>query len=108
MGFRVVCISRTTAAGGETIGQAVAQRLGFRYVDEQIIERAAQQAQVDPALVAAVEHRQPLLRRLLDQIAIGAELTGIVTLGTGVPVDAFMPSSVAAYKPNAGHLSGFP
>jgi hypothetical protein len=103
MEFRVVCISRTTAAGGEAIGQAVAQRLGFRYVDEQIIERAAQQAQVDPALVAAAEHRQPLLRRLLDKIAIGAELTGIVTLGTGVPVDAFVPSP-SAYNPDTNDL----
>jgi cytidylate kinase len=88
MGFRVVCISRTTAAGGENIGQAVAQRLGFRYVDEQIIERAAAQAQVNPALVAKVEHRQPLLQRLLEKIPQGAELAGMVTLSTGVPVDA--------------------
>ena len=95
MGFRVVCISRTTAAGGENIGRAVAQRLGFRYVDEQIIERAAQQAQVDPAVVAAAEHRQPLLRRLLDKITMGAELAGTVTLGTGVPVDAFVPPPAA-------------
>src|SRR4030095_9503986 len=51
MSFRVVCISRSTAAGGESIGQAVAQRLDFRYVDEQIITKAAQEAQVDPALV---------------------------------------------------------
>ncbi len=90
MGFRVVCISRTTAAGGEDVGQAVAQRLGFRYVDEQIIERAAQQAQVTPALVAKAEQRQPLLQRLLERIPPGSEFAGIVTLATGVPVDAFV------------------
>jgi hypothetical protein len=103
MGFRVVCISRTTAAGGEHIGQAVAQRLGFRYVDEQIIERAAQQAQVDPGLVAAAEHRQPLLRRLLDKLASGAELTGMVTLEAGMPVDASTPLP-AAYKLDVNDL----
>lgn len=96
MGFRVVCISRTTAAGGENVGQAVAQRLGFRYVDEQIIKRAAQQAQVEPALVAKTEHRQPLLQRLLEKIPQGVGLAGIVTLGTGVPVDAFVPSPAAS------------
>jgi cytidylate kinase len=95
MEFRVVCISRTIAADGETIGEAVAQRLGFQYVDEQIIERAAQQAQVDPALVAAAEHRQPLLRRLLDKMAIGAELAGIVSLEPGMPVDALAPLPTA-------------
>lgn len=97
MSFRVVCISRTIGAGGESIGQAVAQRLGFRYVDEQIIEKAAQQAQVDPALVAAAEHRQPLLKRVLDKMAMGAELAGAVTLATGVPFDAFVPTP-AVYR----------
>jgi cytidylate kinase len=97
MSIRVVCISRTIAAGGETIGQAVAQRLGFRYIDEQIIEKAAQQAQVDPALVAAAEHRQPLLQRLLDKLARGSDLAGTVTLATGVPLDVFVPSP-AAYR----------
>jgi cytidylate kinase len=95
MNVRVVCISRSIAAGGEGIGQLVAQQLGFRYVDEQIITKAAQQAQVDPALVAAAEHRQPLLRRVLDKMALGAELAGTVTLATGVPVDAFTPAPVA-------------
>ena len=93
MSFRVVCISRTIAAGGESIGRAVAERLGFRYVDEQIIEKAAQQAQVDPALVAAAEHRQSLLKRVLDKMALGAELAGTVTLATGVPLDVFVPPS---------------
>ncbi len=96
MGFRVVCISRTTAAGGEDVGQAVAQRLGFRYVDEQIIERAAQQAQVTPALVAKAEQRQPLLQRLLERIPPGAEFAGIVTMATGVPVDAFVAAPVVS------------
>jgi CMP/dCMP kinase len=103
MSFRVVCISRSTAAGGESIGQAVAQRLDFRYVDEQIIKKAAQQAQVDPALVAATEHRQPLLKRLLDKMPTGAGLASTVTLATGVPVDAFVPSS-GSYRADSSDL----
>jgi hypothetical protein len=67
-GFGVVCISRTVCAEGERIGRTVAQRLGYRYVDEEIITKAARDAQVDPALVAAAEHRQPLLRRLVAEI----------------------------------------
>lgn len=93
MGFRVVCISRTTAAGGEDVGEAVAQGLGFRYVDEQIIKRAAQQAQVDPALVAKAEHRQPLLQRLLEKMPRGGDVAGIVAVATGAPVGTFVPSS---------------
>jgi cytidylate kinase len=84
MAFRVVCISRTTAAGGENVGQRVAQGLGFRYVDEQIIRRAAQQAQVDPGLVAKAEQHQPLMQRLLEKLPRGAEVAGVVAAATGV------------------------
>jgi len=93
MAFRVICISRAVAAEGESIGVAVAQRLGFRYVDDQIITRAAQQAQVDPKLVEAAEHRRPLLERVLDKLAMAQELAGPMTLATGLPVDAFTSGS---------------
>lgn len=99
MAFRVVCISRTTAAGGEDVGQAVAKGLGFRYVDEQIIERAAQHAQVNPAVVAKAEHRQPLLQRLLESIPTGADVAGFVTLSTGVPLDALTQSTLPRVDP---------
>jgi cytidylate kinase len=92
MGFRVVCISRTTAAGGEEIAQAVAQQLNFRYVDDEIIRLAAQRAQVDPALVANAEHRQPLLQRLLEKIPRGAEVAKIVGGAAGVPVGPSVPA----------------
>lgn len=95
MSFRVICISRTLGAGGEAIGHAVAQRLGFRYIDEQIIERAAQLAQVDPKVVASTEHRQPLLQRLLDKLSLAHELVGPMTLATGVPLEAFIPQPAA-------------
>src|SRR5579862_5693278 len=94
MSFSVICISRTTAAGGENVGDAIAQRLGFRYVDEQIIERASQLAQVDAKLVEAAEHRRPLLQRLIDKLATAYDLAGPVSLATGVPVDAFVPAPV--------------
>jgi cytidylate kinase len=89
MKTRVVCISRAIAAGGEAVGEVVARRLGFRYVDEEIISRAANQAQVDAALVAAAEQRKPLLERLLDKLPTAHDLAGAVTLSTGVPVDIF-------------------
>jgi cytidylate kinase-like protein len=89
MDVRVVCVSRTIAAGGEAVGELIARRLEFRYVDEQIIALAAREAQADPALAAAAEHRQPLLQRLLEKLPSARGLAGAVTLATGVPVDAF-------------------
>ncbi len=48
MACRVICISRFLGAGGEEIGRSVAGKLGFRYVDDEIIARAAEKAGVDP------------------------------------------------------------
>jgi cytidylate kinase len=89
MGARVICISRTLAAGGETVGELVAKHLGFSYVDEQIITLAAREAQVDPKLVSAAEQRQPVLQRLLEKLPTVSGLAGAVTVATGIPVDAF-------------------
>ena len=46
-GTRVVAISRAAGAEGERIGALVAERLGFRYVDEEIITLAAEKQGVD-------------------------------------------------------------
>jgi len=86
-GFRVICISRTVCAEGERIGRTVAQRLSYRYVDEEIITKAARNAQVDPALVAVAEHRRPLLQRLLAEIPTIWDLAGAVALTAGVPAN---------------------
>jgi Cytidylate kinase-like family len=88
MAAQVVCISRAHAALGEEIGGLVADRLGFRYVDEQVIQQAARLAQVEPRVVAAVEQRQPLLRALVDKLATARDLVGPATLMVGVPLRA--------------------
>jgi len=66
---QAICISRSTGAEGEAVGRAVAQRLGFRYVDDEVVEEAAKRAGVDRALVADAEHRKPLVIRILALIA---------------------------------------
>jgi len=70
---RVVCISRAAAAGGEEIGWIVAQRLGLRYVDEEIIELAAEHANVASTVVAEVEAPKSIVRRVVEALdAIGS------------------------------------
>jgi cytidylate kinase len=64
----VVCISRDVGAGGEDIGRAVASQLGFRYVDEEIVRRVAEQSGIDHATVAGAEERRGLIARLLDAV----------------------------------------
>ena len=77
MAAKVVCISRTLAAGGEEIGQAGGERLGFRVIDPGLIQRAAEKADVQPERVARTEHRQSLIRRLISSIAF-AEPSGVL------------------------------
>lgn len=104
MTFSVICISRSLAAGGEGVGQAVAARLDRRYVDEQIISLAAEQAQVDPKVVAATEQRKPLLQRIIDRLANAHDIAGVVTLASGVPVDIFAGAQPPAYSPTDDDL----
>jgi cytidylate kinase len=104
MAHRVVCISRTLAAGGELIGQSVAQRLGFRYVDEEIVSKAAEKAGVDPAVVAAAEHKQPLLKRLLDALASSPMMVDPLASASGLPVSMYFPGGVVPTRPFADDL----
>lgn len=85
MAARVVCISRTHAALGEEIGALVAARLGFQYVDEQVIDRAARLAQVDAKVVAAVEQRRPLLQAVIAKLAAARDLLGPAALAPVIP-----------------------
>lgn len=72
MPSQVVCVSRTLGADGEEIGYAVASSLGFCYIDEEIVVRAAAEADIEPAIVAEAERRQPLIERILAAIGSSA------------------------------------
>ena len=74
MTTRVICISRARGALGEQVGRLVSDRLGLRYVDEEIVARAAEREDVDPGLVADTERRKSLVERILSGLAAsGAE-----------------------------------
>jgi cytidylate kinase len=65
MPTRIVTISHATGAGGDTVGRMVATRLGFRYIDEEIISAAAAKEELDPNLVADAERRKGFLARII-------------------------------------------
>jgi cytidylate kinase len=69
MAYRVVTIARTLGAGGEDVAHAVAGKLGFRHVDDEIIVKAAAKAGVSPEEVERAEQRRPLVLRLIDAMA---------------------------------------
>jgi len=63
-------------AGGEEIARLVSERLGFAYVDEQIISRAAERGGIDPETVADEERRKSLMSNLLAVMADGGAMYG--------------------------------
>ena len=73
---RVICISALDGAGGEEVGRLVAERLGLRLIDEEIVVRAAREAGVASHVVADAEQRKSLVGRVLKEILAGSPGTG--------------------------------
>src|SRR6266446_5999331 len=94
MSIGVVCISRAAAAGGEMIGRIVSQRLGFRYVDEEIVRKAAEKAHVDAHDVEAAEHKQPFIMRLIDSMSAAETLIDPLAFTSGLPLEVYYQSGV--------------
>ena len=78
---KVVAISRAIGAEGERIGALVAERLGFRYVDEEIISSAADKQGVDPATIADAERRRGVLMRILEGLGQSGAASATATPG---------------------------
>jgi len=72
-----VCISRAIGADGEEVGRLVADALGFRYVDEEILLAAAEKEGLDPERLARVERTRRGLSRLEVDIVTGGALDEI-------------------------------
>lgn len=86
---RIVAISHATGAGGGNIGRSVANRLGFRYVDDEIIQFAAGRHGLDAELVADVERRKGLLDRILDDMGSASMMDPSGGIGM-LPPEAFV------------------
>lgn len=53
--MRIITIARPFGAGGQTLGERVSNRLGFRLVHEEMVNAVAEKAQVSPDWVRSVE-----------------------------------------------------
>jgi cytidylate kinase len=65
---RIICISHLTGAEGEAVARGVAERMGFRYLDEEIIETAAEWVDLHPSVVGEVERRKSLMTRISESM----------------------------------------
>ena len=95
MARAVVCISHATGAGGEDVGKQVAEQLGYVYVDEEIVARAAAAGGLEPRDVADEERRKSFAIRMLEALGEGS---AEVWMAGGVPgtIEGLKPADVRA------------
>lgn len=58
---RIITISREFGAGGGEIGRKVAQKLGYDYIDKELIIKAARETNVDPEKMIKLDEKVPLI-----------------------------------------------
>jgi cytidylate kinase len=82
----VLCVSHTTGSDGDEIARRVAEQLGYLYVDEDIVARAAAQGGLDPGDVADEERRKTYARRILEALAEGGGDPVVLAATAGMEV----------------------
>jgi cytidylate kinase-like protein len=95
MDCTVVTVARTLGAHGEEVARRVADKLGFQYVDDEIITWAAQQAGVSPESVSEAERTPPLMARILASLAVAPIEPGAYTAPELMPLPDY---SSQAYR----------
>lgn len=90
----VVCVSHATGSGGADLGRAVAEKLGFRLIDEEVISRAAEAQKVSVEELADAERRRSLLERILHDVAFGAAAAGYDMTVVMAPTDMLDQNSL--------------
>lgn len=79
MSSRVICIARVKGGGGESVGAAVADALGFHLADEEIIQQAAAAEGITVDELAEVERRNSTISRLMRSLALSGAAEGALS-----------------------------
>lgn len=77
MAAKVVTFAVQLGSGGNDIARVVAQKLGYRFLDHEVISKAAEIAGVSPETIAAAERWPTFVERMLERLA----LTTVVSEG---------------------------
>ena len=93
MAYKVITISREFGTGARTIGQKLAEELGFAYYDRAIIQMAAEKSGLSPDFIAKNEEKTN--NNFLFNIATSAYISSGINLQYTVPVNdrAFIAQS---------------
>lgn len=94
VGCSVVCVSHATGAGGEEIGKQVAEKLGYLYVNEEIVVSAAADSGLEPRDIADEERRKSFASRFLDLLAESGGDALTLSTPSGEAMGAVSPADV--------------
>jgi CMP/dCMP kinase len=88
----IITIAREHGAQGEAVGRAAADRLGWRYVDREIIAQAAALAHVSEATIEQAQRVPSLLTRMMEALGrypAGFELAEAIPTVPPLSSDAY-------------------
>lgn len=94
MACSVICVSRATASGGEDIGKQVAEKLGYLYVDEEIVAKAAAEGGLEPRDIADEERRKSFAARFLDGLAQSGGDAFTMSAPVAAVMDGMRPADI--------------
>ena len=81
-----ITITRLFGSGGGEVARRVAESLGWRLVDNSLIDAIAKGLHKTPAAVQAIDERAPsLAERVADALALGGGEVVAASLGTPMP-----------------------
>jgi cytidylate kinase len=80
---QVICISRLLGAGGADVGRMVADSFGYRFVDEEIVQQAAESHGVSVEELADAERRTTVIDRLIRNLTLAGGAAGLMVSGAG-------------------------
>ena len=75
----IITISRQMGSGGTYIGYLVAKKLGFRYLDREILQQAAEETGLEAPMLEKFDGRSvPLLEKIINAFCFGTpEMPGV-------------------------------
>ncbi len=107
MNYRVLTVDREFGSGGGRVAQAIARHLGWKLLDEEIIEAIAYTAHVDTKVVKRYdEHVDSWLRRLNQQTMRSAALAAGLELQEGALFDCQEMVKLTQKIVEQGHAEG--
>jgi len=88
MSYRIICFSGTDGSDAAQVASAVANQLGWRAVNEEVVARAAGEAGVGLEALAEVERRKSILAKLVDRFTQPASVTPDLLMSASNPATA--------------------